>query len=57
MTDKKDTSIEEIINIKNYETIDSDVTNISLLTSVEPNNNYIKYKPKDADGYDVHFIN
>lgn len=21
------------------------------------NNNYIKYKPKDADGYDVHFIN
>ena len=38
-----DTSIEETINIKNYETIDSDVTNISLLTSVEPNNIYLKY--------------
>ena len=36
-------SIEEIIDIKNYETVDSDVTNIYLLTSVEPSNIYLKY--------------
>ena len=37
------TSIEEIIDIKNYETVDSDVTNIYLLTSVKPSNIYLKY--------------
>ncbi len=34
-----------------------DCTQLFMVIDTNNTNNYIKYKPKAADGYDVHFIN
>ena len=34
-----------------------DCTQFFMVVDAANSNNYIKYKPTDADGYDVHFIN
>ena len=34
-----------------------DCTQFFMVIDATNSNNYIKYKPTDADGYDVHFIN